>query len=122
MSLLEEAHKDRFAGHLSDRKVYNHLRCRMWWKGMKNDVVAFCRACLVCASQKGGQKTFKPPLAPIPVGGSFHRVAVDILQLPLTTQGNCHVVVFMDYLTKWPEDLPSRTKRRRQLLRCLWRT
>ena len=56
-----------------------------------------------CASRKGGRKTFKPPLAPIPVGGPFHRVAVDILQLPFTTQGNCYVVVFMDYLTKWPE-------------------
>lgn len=30
------------------------------------------------------------------------RVAVDILQLPLTAQGNCYVV-FIDYLMKWPE-------------------
>ena len=66
-------------------------------------VVAFCRACLVCVSRKGGRKTFKPPLAPIPVGEPFHRVAVNILQLPLTTQGNCYVAVFIDYLTKWPE-------------------
>ena len=103
MALLEEAHKGRFAGHLSDRKVYYRLRRRVWWKGMKSDVAAFCIACLVCAPRKGGRKTFKPPLAPIPVGRPFHRVAVDILQLPLTTQGNCYVVVFMDYLTKWPE-------------------
>ena len=73
---------------------------------MKRDVTSFCRSCLVCASRKGGRKTFKPPLAPIPVGGPFHRVAVDILQLPLIADGNCYVAVFMDYLTKWPEVFP----------------
>ena len=45
----------------------------------------------------------KPPLHPIPVGGPFQRVAVDVLQLPPTVNGNRYVVVFMDYLTKWPE-------------------
>ena len=40
--------------------------------------------------------TFQPPLCPIPVGGPFHRVTVDVLQL-------LHVVVFMDYLAKWPK-------------------
>ena len=48
-------------------------------------------------------KTCKSPLQPIPVGGPFHRVGVDVLQLPLTEKGNRYVVVFMDYLTKWPE-------------------
>ena len=61
------------------------------------------RSCLVCASQKGARRTFKPPLQPIPVGGPFHRVAVDILKFLLTSNGNCYIAVFMDYLMKWPE-------------------
>ncbi len=96
-SVLEEAHCGPFAGHLAERKVYDRLRRSVWWRGMKG---TFCRSCLVCASRKGGRRTFRPPLAPIPVGD---RVAVDILQLPLTANGNCYVAVFMDYLTKWPE-------------------
>ncbi len=40
---------------------------------------------------------------PIPVGGPFHRMGVDVLQLPLTASGNRYVVVFADYLTKWVE-------------------
>ena len=40
---------------------------------------------------------------PIPVGGAFHRVGVDIMELPLTQNGNRHVVTFIDYLTKWVE-------------------
>ena len=33
----------------------------------------------------------------------FDRVGVDVLQLPKTTKGNKYAIVFVDYLTKWPE-------------------
>lgn len=51
--------------------------------------------------EEGTGKTTRPPLQPIPVGGLFHRVGVDILQLPTTFEGNKCAVVFLDYLTKW---------------------
>lgn len=103
VATMEEAHRGRFAGHLAEKKVFDRLSSRVWWKGMRNDVHKFCRSCLVCSTRKGNRGTCKPPLQPIPVGGPFHRVGVDILQLPLTSKGNRYVVVFMDYLTKWPE-------------------
>ena len=102
VAAMEETHKGRFAGHLAEKKFFDRLS-RVWWKGMRNDVHKFCRSCLVCSTRKGTRGTCKPPLQPIPVGGPFHRVGVDILQLTLTTKGNRYVVVFMDYLTKWPE-------------------
>ena len=45
----------------------------------------------------------RPPLTSIPVGGQIDRVGVDVLQLPITKRGNKYVVVFVDYLSKWPE-------------------
>ena len=36
-------------------------------------------------------------------GGPFDCVGVDVLQLPKTKRGNKYAIVFMDYLTKWPE-------------------
>ena len=45
----------------------------------------------------------KPLSTPIPVGGLFDWVGVDVLQLPLSCQGNQYAVVFMNYLTMWPE-------------------
>ena len=101
--LLTQAHQGRFAGHLAEKKVYDRLRRYVWWRGMRGDIHDHCRSCLVCVSRKGGHRSLKPPLQPIPVGGPFHRVAVDVLQLPLTVRGNRYVVVFMDYFTKWPE-------------------
>ena len=101
--LMEETHGGIFAGHFAEKKVYDRLRRYVWWPGMRADIRRHCRGCLVCATRKGSRRTYKPPLTPIPVGGPFHRVAVDILQLPQTVNGNCYVAVFMDYMTKWPE-------------------
>ena len=103
LQVAEEAHRGRFAGHLAEKKVFDRLSRHVWWKGIRNDVHKFCQSCLACSTRKGTRETCMPPLQPSPVGGPFHRVGVDILQLTLTTKGNRYVVVFMDYLTKWPE-------------------
>ena len=46
-------------------------------------------------------------MLPIPVKGPFHCVALDVLQLSITSSGNKYVIVFMDYLTKWAEAFPT---------------
>ena len=46
---------------------------------MKAAVKRYCRGCLVCATRKGLKPTFRPHLQPLPVGGPFHPVAVDVL-------------------------------------------
>ena len=56
-----------------------------------------------CVSRNGSGRQTKPPLNSIPVGGPFHLMGVDVLQLPVTEAGNKYVVVFADYLTKWVE-------------------
>ena len=69
---------------------------------MRKDIASWCRACLTCAARHVG-RSVKLPLTPIPVGGPFDHIRVDVLQLPLTKRGNKYALVFMDYLTKWPE-------------------
>lgn len=56
----------------------------------------------MCASRRIGRPE-KPPLTPIPISGPFDRVGVDVIQFPMSFDGNRYAVVFMDYLTKWPE-------------------
>lgn len=60
---------------------------------MRNNVHDICKSCLVCVSQKGGCRPSRPAFQLIPVGGPFHRVAVDTLQLLLTARENRYVVV-----------------------------
>ena len=79
---------------------------------MQADVCHYLRSCLTYATRKGTGKASRPRLKPIKVGGPFHQVRVDVLQLPLTENGNrYYVVVFQDYLTKWVEafTVPNQT-------------
>ena len=100
---MKEAHGGRFAGHFAEHKMYATLKKKYWWNQMHADIRQHCRSCLTCTSRKGPGRSARPYLQPIPVGGPFHRVGVDVLQLPLTFSGNQYAVVLMDYFTKWPE-------------------
>ena len=99
--LMKEAHSGRFAGHFSPKRVYSMLAQRYWWDGMYKDVHAHCQCCFSCASYQGTGRRVRPPLMPIPVGGPFYRVGMDIMELPQMVNGNCYVISFVDYLTKW---------------------
>ena len=103
LTLMKEAYSGRFAGHFAERKMYSTLKKKYWWNRMHADIRQQCRTCLTCASRKGPGRSVHPFLQPILVGGPFHRVGVDVLQLPLTFSGNQYAVVFMDYFTKWPQ-------------------
>ena len=74
---------------------------------MRKDIAQWCKSCLPCATRQAG-RAVKPLLTPIPVGGPFDQVGVDVVQLPVTRKGNKYAVVFMDYLTKWPEVFPTK--------------
>jgi transposase InsO family protein len=50
----------------------------------------------------------------------FHQIlGVDVMDLPVTQQGNKHVVVFQDYLTKWPMVFLVPDQRSQRLARLL---
>lgn len=61
---------------------------------------------VVYNSRSPGQAVHAP-LTPIPVAGPFDRIGVDIIQFLRSDLGNQYVVMFMDYLTKWPEVYPT---------------
>ena len=97
--LFHEVHAGKFGADLSDAKVYSEIQRHYWWEGMRKDITQWTRGCPVCATRRA----VRVPLSPIPVSGPFDRVGVDIIQFPQTKRGNCYAVVFIDYLTKWPE-------------------
>ena len=48
------------------------------------------------------RKRQSPPMKSIPVDHPFQIVGIDIMELPLTTNGNKYAIVFQDLFTKWP--------------------
>ena len=105
--VLVNAHDDLAGGHLGVYKTYEKLRDRYYWRGMYKDVEHWVRSCQDCSTRKKPRNKRRAPLLPIPVSAAFERMAVDILgPLPVTWQGNRYIVVFVEYLTKWPEIFP----------------
>ena len=117
-SLFHTIHAGKFGGHLREAKIFSTLSTHYWWPGMRGDIATWCRSCLTCATRRVGE-SIKPYLMPIQVGGPFDRIGVDILQLPKSSRGNMYAVVFMDYLTKWPEVYPTRDQTAPTITRLL---
>ena len=42
----------------------------------------------------------------VPVGSAWQMVAVDILEVPVSSRGNRYLMVLQDYFTKWLEAVP----------------
>ena len=67
---------------------------------MAGDVYQKCLSCVTCASVQGQSRRSKPPLKSIPVSGPFECISMD---MDLSRSGNRYVLVFQEYLTKWPK-------------------
>ena len=100
--LWEEVHSGMFGGHLRDAKIHGQLSRHYWWPGIRADILRWCKSCLTCASRHVG-RAVRSLLTPIPVAGAFDRLGVEVIQFPPSYNGNKYAVVFVDYLTKWPE-------------------
>ena len=102
--VLVWAHDDVTAGHLGTQKTYGKIRTRYYWRNMFRDIDRWCKSCVDCAMKKAPRNRHKAPLLPIPVENAFDRLAVDCLgPFPVSNAGNRYVVVFTEYLTRWPE-------------------
>ena len=88
-------------------QVESSTVCRRWWWPTIYRDMEFCKNCPDCALVSGAGRKYKPPFHPIPVQRPFQIFGVDIMELPVTDEGNRYVIVFQDFLTKWPLVFPS---------------
>ena len=72
---------------------------------MAQDVEQYCRSCTTCQQSKLSMP-LHAPLQNIPIGQPWQMVAVDILQVPLSTNNNRYLLVLQDYFMKWADAVP----------------
>jgi hypothetical protein len=97
--IIKEYHGGVYGGHFSVGKLVGAISRKWWWASMYRDVVDYCKNCPDCALVAGTGHRQIPPLDPNPVQRPSQIFAVE---LPTTAKGNCYVIVFRDFFTKWP--------------------
>ena len=90
-------------GHLKSDSITQSLQLRYWWPNLKNDLVAFIRACSTCQLHSRFDRPAPNPMYPLPPPGiPFHTWGIDFMEnLPLTDRGNRHVLDAVCYATKF---------------------
>ncbi|MCP4487518.1 MAG: transposase family protein, partial [Gammaproteobacteria bacterium] len=97
-----EYHSLPTGGHFGSRKTISAMKRHYFWPFMVKQIKNYCRTCAVCAARSGQQKRPKPKLTPLPIAEEpMDRVGMDVLKLPMSVNGNNHVLVLQDYLTKY---------------------
>ena len=117
--LMTEVHGGKMSGHFSEPRLYKTLSRSWWWEDMLKDAVEHCKNCPQCAIVNCHGKQLRPPLQPIPVERAFQILGVDIMELPKTSRGNQFVIVFQDYLSKFPLVFPIPDQKTERIVRLL---
>ena len=89
-----------------------------YWVGMAKDVGRHCKHCVRC--QVANAQVNKPaPLQPVIASRPWEMVAVDILKVPPSLQGNQYILVAQDYFSKWPFAWPMADQKAERIVRIL---
>ena len=105
--MLTNLHKGALNNHLKINKKLTHLKNRFYWPGNYNDVCDWYQKCGICAARKSPSPKAHAPLTSIKVGYPMQLVAMDIVgPFPESLAGNTHILVVVDYFTRWTEAYP----------------
>ena len=117
--LLKQVHDSVLSGHLGVDKTLARVQELYYWPGYSSDVEAYVRSCLVCQQRNAPIPHPRAALQPIPVGGPFEMLAMDMLELPQTDAGNKYCLLVTDYFTKWPEAYALKDQKAETVARAL---
>ncbi|XP_057195726.1 uncharacterized protein LOC130557734 [Triplophysa rosa] len=108
-AVLELAHSHPMAGHLGAQNTLQRIRDRFHWPGIDRDVKGFCQSCPTC-QRKSPRHPPPSPLIPMPIiEVPFGRIGMDLVgPLPKSARGHEHILVIVDYATRYPEAIPLR--------------
>ena len=106
--VLSEFHDH--CGHQGVSRTYQQVHARFHWNGMKRDVEDWVASCVSCSQLKSPKGRGRgAPLQVTWTGYPLERLAMDLIpNLPETLNGNRHILVVVDYFTKWVEAYPMK--------------
>ena len=85
---MQEYDDGRLSGHFSGSRLNKTLVQSWWWPHMYTNVMNYVNSCPQRAIAEGTGRKQKPLLQPIVTERLFQLIGVDIMELPVTAQGN----------------------------------
>ncbi|KAK8503669.1 hypothetical protein V6N12_024841 [Hibiscus sabdariffa] len=109
-AILKEVHSSPYAMHLGGDKMYQNLKGRYRWFGMKKDISDYVAKCLTCQQVKAEHQHPSGLLQPIKIPEwKWERITMDfVVGLPLTPSKKDSVWMIVDRLTKSAHFIPVR--------------
>ena len=101
--ILQSCHASATSEHFGVRKTLVRNMERFWWPNMTADVRTFVASCYFCQTHKHPPGGIIGELQPIPVPKKpFSLMGIDhVGPFKLTNRGNRHILVAVDYFSKW---------------------
>ena len=104
--MFHRFHDSLFAGHLGISRTVYRLQDRVFWLGLCQDVRSYIPSCTVYLARKSPCPR-RAPMGHVDIGHLWDRVAMDLLDMSVTTpKGNRYVLVMVDCFSRWTEACP----------------
>ena len=108
--MIRRFHDSLFAGHLGVSRTVFRLQSCVYWPGLHQNVRTYLASCTICLARKS-LCARRAPMGHVAVGHRWDRVAMDLLDLSLTSaKGNRYVLVMVDCFSRWTEACPLTDK------------
>ena len=89
------------SGHRGRDGTYQKAKLHYWWDGLYGDVDRYVRSCTEC--QKRRPHCFDELLHPTFSAAIFAKVGLDVVHMPVATDGSRYMVGMRDDLSGWAE-------------------
>jgi hypothetical protein len=109
--ILKEAHETAYSIHPSSEKMYQDLKKRFWWYGMKREIAEYVSRCDSCQRIMAEHQRPAGLLQPLQIPQwKWDEIGMDfIVGLPHTRAGYDSIWVVVDRLTKAAHFIPVKT-------------
>jgi hypothetical protein len=109
--ILKEAHETTYSIHPGSKKMYQDLKKRFWWYGMKREIAEYVAVCDSCQRIKAEHQRPAGLLQPLQIPQwKWDKIGMDfIVGLPRTRTGYDSIWVVVHRLTKAAHFIPVKT-------------
>ena len=95
-------HDDITAGHLGISRTLDKIHQRFFWPKITQCVINYIRSCIDCQTKKLPKELPAGYLTSIRSQRPFEKIGLDLIgPFSLSSFGNRHVIIVVDYFTKW---------------------